>query len=203
MEFLAWPAVALIVSVFFLLLFKRPLSKFIDRTERISKEGVHARAPQEQPSESTISRVDEFLSIYDNQLLLEAEKLIRVNLDNLKPKNAEERERFLVRNLAAVSVTDDLLRTYFPIYGSQIITLQYLNDNRSAKLTIDHIRPFYSDAKVKHPSYYQNYNFDGWLNFLVTTNLVQRNGDNVGITVRGKEFLKVLLEQGLSFLKAG
>lgn len=203
MEFLVWPAVVLILGVFFFLLFRKPLSKLIDRTERISREGVHVRAAQEQPSEPTISRVEEFLKIYDNQLLLETEKLIRTSLEDLKPKSPEERERFLVRNLAAVSITDSLLRTYFAIYGSQIVALHYLNDNRNAILTIDHIRPFYDDAKNKYPAYYQNYNFDGWLGFLVSSTLVQRNGKDVGITVRGKEFLKFLLDQGLSFVKPG
>lgn len=204
MESLLWPATVLILGLIALLIFKKPITRLIDRTEKVSKEGIQARATQEQQlKEKQVSKVDEFLKVYDNQLLLETEKLIKANLDALQPRDSEEREKFLLRNFAGLVITQAFDRTYYLIYGSQIAALQYLSDNRLSPQTVKNILPFYEEVVKNYQDLYAHYPFDGWLGFLTTTSLVQRNGNDVGITVRGKEFLKFLIEQGYSTIKLG
>jgi hypothetical protein len=59
-------------------------------------------------------------------------------------------------------------------------------------------------ATVLSPDFYANYSFDQWLNFMVAQVLVRvDNGDEVSITVAGREFLKSVVQQGLSFNKTG
>lgn len=195
-EVLIWPIVVLIFAVFFVLVFREPIARLIDRTTQVSKKGIQAESPREQKADTSISKVDEFLRVYDNQLLLESEKFIQTHLDSLHPKDATEREKFLLRNFAALAITWSFDRIYYLIYGSQIAALHYLNDNRNSPLTTEHIHPFFDDAVNKFPNVYSSYGFEGWLGFLVTSNLVQRNGNDVGITIQGKEFLKYLVEQG-------
>jgi len=202
MEIISWPLVALIFGVIVVILFKKPLSRLIDRTEKVSKEGILANKGQEQFSNMSTSKVDEFLKVYDNQLLVEIEKLLNTSLENLHPRDATEREKFLLRNLSQVSITLLFEKTYYAIYKSQILALKYLNENRT-NVKIEQIRPFYDSAAEKYSSYYNNYSFDSWLEFMITTILVKKNGNEIGLTLRGKEFLKYLIDQGYSTEKFG
>jgi hypothetical protein len=203
MEFLAWPAVGLILGIIALFMFKKPLTRLLDRTEKVTKEGLQARTAQEQQSDKPISRVDEFLKVHENQLLIETESNLKSNLDALHPRGPEEREKFLLRNFAALLIAQSFDKAYYLIYGSQLAALRYLNDNRSSALTTDHLRPFYDEGARKFQDIYAHYSFESWLSFLVAINLVQRNVNDVGLTIRGKEFLKYLIDQGYSFHKWG
>jgi hypothetical protein len=202
MEFFTWPVITLILGIFALLLFRKPFSRFIDRTEKISKDGFQARSGQDQLKESSISKVDDFMKAYDNPLLIEQEKLVKNNLESLQPRDEKEKEIILIRSVASFVIIYSLEKTYNNIYGSQIMALHYMSDNRAIPLTIENIRHFYEDAKNNFSSFYANYSFESWLHFMVVTGLVQQNGNDIGITVRGKEFLKYLLDQGYSFIKA-
>jgi len=203
MEFLAWPVVGLVLGIFALLIFRKPITRFIDRAEKVSKDGIQARAAEQQQKEIPPSKVEEFLKVHENQLLLETERIAKEGLDALQPRDAEEREKFLLRNFAAVVISQSFDRTYYWIYGSQIIALQYLNDNRMLAQTTENVRPFYDDAVQMFPTFYSNYPFEGWLAYLVSSGLVQKNGNDIGITIRGKEFLKYLVEQGYTLAKPG
>ncbi len=198
MEFLVWPAAVLVFGIVFILVFWKPIARLIDRTTRVSKTGLQTSDPHDQKVESFPSKVEESLKTWDNQLLIESERFIQTYLDSLHPKDAVEREKFLLRNFAQLEITWAFDRIYYLVYGSQIGALYYLNDNRNVSLTTNHIKPYYEEAVKNFPTIYTNYPFDGWLGFLVTSNLVQRNGDDIGITIRGREFLKYLVEQGLS-----
>ena len=203
MEIFVWPIATIILVVFFILLFKKPIARLIDRTERVSKHGIQTGSTQEQQNKKAVSKVDEFLKLHDNQLLIEMEERIQTHLNSLHPQDAAEREKFLTRNFFALVITWSFDRTYDMIYGSQINALSYLNDNRNSAITIEHIRPFYNEAVSKFPMFYSNYTLEGWLGFLVSSILLQRNGNDIGITIRGKEFLKYLVEQGRPIHKSG
>lgn len=201
MEQFAWPLVGLILGIIILFVFKKPVSRLIDRTEKVSKEGLQAHGMHEQQPEKPASKVEESLKVYDNQIVLETERLIKTNLDNLHPRDAEERERFLLRNFAQALLTLSFEQTYYAIYGSQIAALSFLNNKRFSPITIDDIRPFYDGALKSNPDFYKNISFESWLGYMVVTALVQRNVNDVSITMRGKEFLKFIIEQGYPPLK--
>jgi hypothetical protein len=203
MEALAWPAVGLILGLIALLLFRKPIIRLLDRTEKVSKEGLQAHTVQEQHIDKPVSKADDLLKIFDNQLVVETEKLIKNKLDNLALKDLEEREKYLLRNVAMVVITQMFDKSYYLIYGSQLSALRYLNDNRGLSLTTSQITSIYNDAVRKYPDNYANYTFENWLGFLVNSYLVQKNGNDIGITVRGTEFLKYLIEQGYSYQKWG
>jgi len=203
MEFLAWPVVGLVLGIIALLMFRKPFIRFIDRAEKVSKDGIQARSAMQQQKEIPPSKVEEFLKVYENQLLLEMEQTAKDGLDALHPRDADEREKFLLRNFAAVLISQAFHRTYYGIYGSQIIALQYLNDNRMVPQKTENILPYYDDAVHRFPAFYSNYSFEGWLTYMVSSGLVQKNGNDIAITLRGKEFLKYMVEQGYSLAKPG
>jgi len=203
MEFLAWPVVVLLLVMLFFLFFKKPISRLIDRTEKVSKEGLIAGHSQEQQGENQISQIDEVLKIHDSQLLVETEKTIKIMLDDLHPKDSEEKEKFLIRNLAQSIIAHAFDKTYYSIYGSQIQTLKYMNENRNIQLTTSDVQRFYDNAETSFPKIYSNYSFESWLKFLSLSTLIQKNDNEIAITIRGKEFLKYIIEQGYIIDKLG
>ena len=68
---------------------------------------------------------------------------------------------------------------------------------------MDFLKPFYDTAMKEYPSVYEKYSFDAWLRFLEGQILVIRKGDIVEITMEGREFLKYLVDMGLTTGKAG
>src|SRR3989338_9526127 len=100
MEFLAWPAVALILGIVAIFVFKLPLTRFLDRAQKIGKSGIEVGAgAQVSGVEVKPSPADELLKAFDNALLLEREKFIRTELERLHIDSSPDRERVLIRLL--------------------------------------------------------------------------------------------------------
>ena len=202
MEPFAWPIVALILGIIGLFLFKPQIRGLINRTEKVGKGWLQAKSPEDQLGPSKISEVDDFLRrAFDNQLLREQEDIIRKYLDSLKPASPVERENFLFKVLAASTIAQSFDRIYFTIFGSQIAVLQFLNDCREVKTAPSDLDPFYTQAASPDAQFYAGYAFEKWIGFLVSWTLVRIDSDSIFITVRGKEFLKYLVDQGFSFLR--
>ena len=134
-----------------------------------------------------------FQRAYNSPLLPEAEKNIREVAAQYQPN---DREGFYVKLIAvgALSFTYDLIWAY--IFKSQLMTMHELNRRL---LSTSEIRTYYVGAGTQFPAFYANYSFDQWLEFMRSNMLViyDQNG-RVGITVRGKDFLKYLVHWGRS-----
>src|SRR5713101_1066156 len=100
MEFLAWPAAALVLGLVALFSLRKPLIRLIDRTKKIGKLGLEAT--EQPPGEAiTASPGHELMKAFDNALVVEQEGRILADLDRLKVPTGADRERVLVRYLAA------------------------------------------------------------------------------------------------------
>lgn len=202
MEFLAWPAVVLILGIVAIFVFKLPLTRFLDRAQKIGKSGIEVGAgAQVSGVEVKPSPADELLKAFDNALLLEREKFIQTELERLHINSGPDRERVLIRLLAGLSLVQVFERTYTLIWGSQISALQFLNS--AGTVRVDLLRPWYDQAAAREPDLYVVYTFEQWLAFLQASVLIARTGENVAISVGGREFLKYLLHQGYSLYKGG
>lgn len=203
MEFLAWPAVVLILGTIALLLFRQPLIRLIDRASKIGKGGIEAvSTAQEAGIEVKPSPADELMKAFDNALLLQREKIIRDELDRLKGTSASERERILIRFLAASNLAMAFDRLYSLIWGSQIGVLQFLNTGAPEVADVGRLNVWYEQAAARDPDVYKAYSFDQWLGFLQVAGLLRRDGERVEITLEGREFLKYLVQQGYPLYKA-
>lgn len=107
-----------------------------------------------------------------------------------------ERERFLIRGLAAGTVSYLHDMSWASIFKSQLEALNELNVRGAT--TAETLRPFYNRAAAANPDVYKNYAFDSWLDFLMSHTLVRKDGNVIQITVRGKDFLKYLVQLGRS-----
>lgn len=203
MEAFAWPASLLFLGIAFMLLFKTPISRFIDRTQKVGKTGVEAGpAGQAQRPETEPSKVDDLIKLFDNKLIQQTEEVIKNDLTQRNLTSPEERERVLLRFLSAMFVASTFERTYWLITGSQLGAIQFVNSQASGAF-IQVVQNWYDQAAEREPGLYKGWSFEQWLGFLEEIPLVQRNGDRLQITIQGREFLKYIVDRGFSLVKTG
>ena len=106
-----------------------------------------------------------------------------------KYRSGQERDSFFVRSLATVVIVAFFESTWYGIFGSQILALEHLNKTMSK---MEDLYPYYQEQLDKRPQY----SFESWFGFMKSNLLLRQEGYNIGITVRGKEFLKYLVNSG-------
>lgn len=204
MALLNWPAVGLILGLVALFVFRTPLTRLLDRTRRIGRQGLDA---SDEPADSKLqikpSAHDELRLFFDNALLVQREGQIQTELQRLNFKDATEREKFLIRLLASASIVQQFERIYSIIWGSQLGALQFLNSAGVTGVEPVALTAWYEQAAAQYADAYANYAFEQWLGFLESHQLVLSNAGRVAITLEGREFLKYLLHQGYRLYKAG
>lgn len=201
---LAWPLAVVAVAIVFFLIFRKPIGRLIDRTRHVSRDGIQAD-PSEQEARVTEpgTPADKLLRELDNTLVVRAENKIREELKERQVVDAGEKERVLTRYLAGVTLAYVFLYLYEHVYGSQITALRLLAAHGPEGTQPDALRVFYEQGKSNNPSLYANYNFEDWIGWLESNSLVVRDDGEVSISLEGREFLKFLLDQGLSPYKRG
>ncbi len=85
---------------------------------------------------------------------------------------------------------------WWTIFRSQILALEALNKR---VLRIEEIEEFYKAAARQYPKEYANRSFDLWMKYLMEYSLIlEQPANSIGITIRGKDFLKYLVHWGRS-----
>jgi hypothetical protein len=146
-------------------------------TQAISAEASGAR----------LDIIDQFYKAHDGPLMEEFEAAIRKYVE--KYKSGQEKDSFFVRSLATVIIVAFFDETWNVIFGSQILVLEHLNKTMAK---MEDLYPYYQKELDKRPQY----SFESWFGFLKNSVLITQDGYNIGITVRGKEFLKYLVNFG-------
>jgi hypothetical protein len=163
------------------------------RTER-PKQGiqqVHSTLPA--PSVAITTRdIDEFYHTYDLNFIEEVEHLIGVQVNAVAP---EERERFLTRFLVSGLIGYMFEATWYTIFRSQIDALHHLVGH---SLKREQLKVYYDHAAAASPSLYQSYTFEQWVGYMRSQVLIREDGDWINITIRGREFLKYLINSARS-----
>lgn len=199
-----WPLVVLLLGLVAIVVFRAPLSRFLDRAQEIGKTGIRAATAKQLPE--TVpdrSKADELLKSFDNSLLVKHETWIRRDLSNRKIDEPAERERVLLRLLAGAGIALYFERTYATIWGSQIAALQVLNVAGDGGTDPELLRPWYDQAAAQNPVIYAGYPFESWLGFLEKWRLVTKTEGRVAVTLEGREFLKFIVHQGYTPFSQG
>lgn len=201
MEIIVWPILVLILSVIFMLTFKKDISNLIARISGVKLPGFKATTEQEiinKPFDKVPS--DELMKSFDSKFLLEQEKKIT---DDLRGRNIiedVEKNKILIRFLAATQIQLTFERLYSHIYGSQLNILQSLNSNPNGD-TKDAIIQIYSQASQMYPEVYKTYSFDDYIGFMINFNLVEQKNGRYHITYIGKDFLTFIIQSGKSLIR--
>jgi hypothetical protein len=133
------------------------------------------------------------------ELLAESRKVVEANV----PRNAQGEKitevQYLTTLAAILTIIALFEKAYGTIWGSQLQLLQSLN---SSPQSIESARTFYDRAAQDFPAAYQHYSFEQWIGFLVESVLITKGSDNqFSITLRGRGFLRFIVDSGYSFAK--
>ena len=152
------------------------------------------------------SAADELLKTFDNQLLVEQEKLIADFLNEKNIQNVNERERVLTRYLASSYLVNRFEGIYSGVYGSQLRALEMLNESAPNGLPFAAVEAWYGVGKANYPSLYgenDEYTFERWLSYMRRMTLIITVDTSVHATVFGNEFLKYIIQNTYTLDKRG
>src|SRR5438445_2734217 len=158
---LAYPVVVLILGGIALFVFKQPITRLLDRTNKVGRGGLEAQPINQTTSavEPRTAGAEELLREFDNALVVEKEKLIKAELTK-RNLPAHEREQVLTRYLVASGIALKFEKSYSAIWGSQLWTLQRLNSTPRGIEAKVVCAMAYEPAKKQWPEVYTNYSFE-------------------------------------------
>lgn len=193
LEVVKWPLSVVVIVLFFILFFRRPLSTFIERLKGIKYRGGELQSePQTQEqAQIKVGSAEKLLKAFDSPILLDTERSIRDNLAREGVAAPEDKEKILIRYLAVAQINFAFLRIDYMIYLGQLKILEFLNSNISAKKQM--AKDVYDAALAAYPEILKGYPFDNYIGFLISNNLITEHEEALSITPFGREFLAFLV----------
>jgi hypothetical protein len=170
-----------IATAFFMFLLTWGIRLLRSRKPPVIQTSTAVEKPQVQ-----LKEIDNMYNANRGLLLHEVEESVRV--EAAKYPN-DEREAKLIQHVSTLMVVGFLEFTWYSIFGSQIRALEHLNKGVA---TLEDLKPYFSQESEKRPQY----PFESWIGYLKHQMLIIQDGYNVNITVRGKDFLKYLVQNG-------
>lgn len=204
MEHLIWPAAVVLLAGFVIWLTREPLRRLVDRITSVDKSGIHAAPQQAIVAEEGTKAVSsqDLMELNFNSVIAEQEGLLREALSKIDCSLPGSRESLLLRALARAVVASQFERTSMLIYGSQL-ELVVEATSRPAGIDEGMVERKFKEAKAAHSVFHERTNLESFRGFLLGNRLLIAEGDRLRITPFGKEFLKFLVDNGLTYRRPG
>jgi hypothetical protein len=227
---IVWPAAILLFIWTVLLLFRKEIRELLGRTKdfkagtggfEFSAAGIASQAEAKPPeiglgealtvthnlqgphtelTPEQAKRLEEIRTINVVPIVKEQESLIRAEIEQLKI-SPEELPNILISQLARFQIEQRFETAYRIIFGTQIQILKNLNLYGATSRT--QLLAVYEEATNNYPSFYSSYPFEQYIMFLTGSSLIIEVGtDQFSITIAGKEFLKWMVENGVTDAKS-
>ncbi len=173
-EAFKWPAVVLLLGVPTLWYLLPQARAFLSRVTRFRFKGAEASAEQKAVTAQeprAVGAVHPF-EVGDNPHILAVSEQIRGNVATMHFQNPDERDRWLFREGAKLTIALDFEQIYRNVWGSQMELLAAAN--QPAGEPMDRVEQRYVAAAQNAPNVYGNYSIGAWLGFLEQTALLHR-----------------------------
>ena len=198
-EKIAWPLVALIFGIIFILIFRKGIQEFIGRVKSVGKDGLTTElATRSQTEAKRKENVEELMRLEDSPLLHETEQLIYQDLKKRDMDTNVDTVKVLIRHLAATQLALDFEQIYNLIFGGQIFLLKKLNEVTALGIEEVWIGGHFSNIQKMFPDNFNTWTLDQYLSFLINRRLIIKRNDSYLITTRGVEFLVWMTKTGRS-----
>lgn len=196
MEKFAWPIAVVALGIAFMIIFRNPVGKLIERIRRIGKSGLSIAEGdlQESGQHTGPSSADELLNALNSVTLQEQEQRLLADLDSRKITDPKERERVLVRYLAGTQIAYQFESISPTIWASQVALLQSVNTQEQGS-PLEDLRPFHEIPLSKFPEWRETYPIEAYIGFLTAQQLLIEEGGRFRITNRGRDFLVYLVHR--------
>lgn len=131
----------------------------------------------------------DFGRLYTSTVIENREKIV---VEALERKTDEEKIKYLIRAYVIMEFNWFFEQIYSAIFGSQILLLEKLEQNRNG-INDGLIRSsYYAAAVAKYPVQYENYSYENYMSFLKTYILIIKEGDEWKITGVCLDFINFL-----------
>lgn len=206
LEIFAWPLAIIIIVVIFLLIQKKPIADLINKITGIKggkyefetepgKRQLKTHNVLEKPVSKT-EEIEKGLNLLNDETRKIFQSVIIQETELDKVESESEKNQILLKYSEALYVRLQFERVYHLIYGSQIKLLFHLNS--SLNETTETVKYYYENAVKVRPGL-KEYPYKNYLSFLETQALIMIGKENsINITPFGKDFLKFMIEAGLS-----
>jgi len=184
----------------FICMFRRNIAGLLDRAKTVGYRGVELQAdiPDQTHRDVGKAAADRLVHALDSPALKDTEKFIRELLTNLKIDEAGDKEKVLIRYLAADELLIRFMQVESSIWGSQIYILEHLNDAREGIPKEEVKAVYYDKAAEKYAEVYALYTYDNYLAYLRAFGLIIDRNGRLCISQFGVEFLQYLINRGKS-----
>ena len=197
LQALKWPLLVLILGIFFILVFRKPLSNILARIRSIGKRGIDINvSPQLENEDKRKAAVDELMRVGDSSVLIELENAILKDLNERGLETHGDSIKILTKHLAITQLALDFEQIYHLIFGSQIKLLKRLNQSLGVGLSKEDVEDYFETIKIAFPEVIRNWNLADYLSFLLSRALITRQENNYHITIKGIEFLIWMIRTG-------
>jgi hypothetical protein len=218
-ELFKWPLTLFLSVVALAFIFRKPFTDAINRIQRV-KSGDHSvdmssepRSSVEKQKDSTPDSLPTSPTVAatvtvptaiampaQHPIFSDAEKPI---LAMLKASNVphEVERHWLVREMIIARANRAHEQIYRTILGSQIELL--LMANTASRANDAQARAIYERARENHPDLYKDFAFENWIAWPTNVGLLIHEGGQWRSSVIGQEFMKYLVENGLTGPKYG
>jgi hypothetical protein len=189
---IAWPAAVFLVFRLYAAEFK----SLFPRLQRVGLGGAELDfGDQSKARGHEIGHPLEPVNIQEleDPVAKQFEEKVGVELDNLD-LNPVQKEARLVRALAVTQLERSFALAYSSIFASQIQMLNLLNGRQLPKSEGSDLL---KDLQ-KNPVSFANWNIDQFMQYLIVWRFVEETDDTYSITITGRNFLKYLVNTGLS-----
>ena len=206
---IAWPA-SLLILVY---LFRKELVDLFGRVKKIGKDGaefdqaVPVRGDPSAPGPVTLPASAAPVALGNSSVKPSVDSRIAPAFRNLYSQLVSRTKERLpaVRGMVSESDTDILIswaaelgaalhleRASRFIFQSQVDALE---DLKWRQVTKNSFKSFYDKAVDARPTFYSNYGFDQWFNFLVAMELVAGTDDAITVTAAGEALNMYMAER--------
>lgn len=197
-----WP----ITVSFLAICFRTEIRTSLKRIVRFGKEGVEFAAPSQQTRGIDATAKDQADPLKPSNkvvhyaptlqpLVEDIEENFRGRLPEAKLHSGLDTESHLLRIASEYWGALHLERAYRSIFGSQIRALEFLSNSKDRKANKEALRVFYNTAREQNREAYENYSFEQWLEFLLSSGLVEIEDDRIRLTNFGLAFPTYITQQ--------
>jgi hypothetical protein len=192
-----WPTLVFIIFLFV----RSNIYSLIDRIKKIGHGKTTIETGQQQfERKPARSGVDIALGLFKPQTVANNENNIKTQIGLDKLESDPEKIDQLLKLSVVLSLIVRFEKLYNLIFGSQIRILQQLNSGEIEDRAS--LKRFYEYVERRNPEFFKTYEYDSYLNFLISSNVIIEHPDGkIKITDLGNDFLKYLIDTGKQFNK--
>lgn len=197
-----WAGVVLILGIITLFMLRKTVIDKIASIARAGKDGVSFVQQPDRVPEPERSLLLCYVDIIHSPIsasVINREQLIKNQIQHFSD---EEKISALMREFAKTRIDMEFQNISHLIFGSQYLLLERLTSS-SLRVSLSQANDLFSTACEKFPEIHKDRTFEHWVGFLTAYSLIEINGDSVGITQYGKDFLKYLIDTNTSYNRVG